>query len=134
MADVVDSLTVFSGARKKVYRLTSISDGTGESAVVKIDRSTLIGPNGAVPTNIVIEEMQWSIQGFASVRLFWDQATDDEIVMLAPGNGVATWVAVGGLKCPTTPTSAAEGDVILTTNGAQSGATYTITLVVRLKD
>lgn len=134
MADTVDTLTVFSGARKKVYRFTNISDGTGESTVVKVDRSTLTGPNGFVPTYLVIEELQWSIQGFASVRLFWDHTADDEIVMLAPGNGVATWVAGGGLKAPQAPSAAADGDIILTTNGAQSGATYEITMVVRLKD
>ena len=135
MADTVDTLTVFSGARKKAYRFTNISDGTGESAVVKIDRSTLLGPSGTVPTYILIEEIQWSIQGFASVRLFWDQSADDEIVMLAPGNGVASWVAVGGLMAPQSPgATAAYGDVLLTTNGAQSGATYTITVVCRLKD
>lgn len=134
MADTVDTLNVFTGTRKRVYRFTNISDGTGESTVVKIDRSTLTGPNGSAPTYIVIEEIQWSIQGFASVRLFWDDATDDEIVMLAPGNGVASWVAVGGLKHPQVPGDATEGDILLTTNGAQSGATYTITMVVRLKD
>ena len=134
MSDVVDTLTVFSGARKKVYRFTNISDGTGESTVVKIDRSTLTGPNGAVPTYIVIEELQWSIQGFSSVKLYWDHTADDEIVMLAPGNGVATWVAAGGMKPPQAPSAASDGDVILTTVGAQSGATYEITMVVRLKD
>ena len=134
MADTVDTLNVYRGARKKVYRFTNISDGTGESVVVKIDRSALTGPNGLIPTYIVIEELQWSIQGFASVRLFWDHTTDDEIVILAPGNGVATWVAAGGLKPPQAPSAAGDGDVLFTTNGAQSGATYEITMVVRLKD
>jgi len=134
MTDVVDTKTVFGGTRKRVYMFTNISDGTGESAVTKIDRSSLTGPNGLAPTYLIIEEIQWSIQGFASVRLFWDDGTDDEIVMLAPGNGVASWVAVGGLKHPQVPGDATEGDLLLTTNGAQSGATYTITMVVRLKD
>lgn len=134
MADVVDTKTVFSGTRKKVYMFTNISDGTGESVIVKVDRSTLTGPNGVAPTYLIIEELQWSIQGFASVRLFWDDATDDEIIMLAPGNGVATWVAVGGLKHPQVPGDATEGDILLTTNGAISGATYSITMVIRLKD
>lgn len=134
MADTVDTLTVFSGSKKKVYRFTNVSDGTGESDVIKIDRSSLTGPNGDVPTYIVIEELQWSIQGFASVRIEWDDATDDEAIILAPGNGVATWVAVGGLKHPQVPGSAGEGDVLFTTNGGATGSTYSITMVVRLKD
>jgi len=134
MADTVDTKTIFSGARKKVYMFINISDGTGESDVVKIDRSSLTGQNGLAPTYLVIEEIQWSIQGFASVRLEWDDGTDDEAIVLAPGNGVASWVAVGGLKHPQVPGDATEGDLLLTTNGAQSGATYTITIVIRLKD
>ena len=135
MSDTVQTNTVFSGKRKKVYQFTNISDGTGESAVVKIDRSGLTGPSGTIPTNIIIEELQWSIQGFASVRLYWEHSSgDDEIALLAAGNGVATWVAVGGLKQPTTVAAATDGDIYITTNGAQSGATYTITIVVRLKD
>jgi len=134
MADTVNTQTIFSGARKKVYMFSNISDGTGESAVVKIDRSGLTGQNGVAPTYLVIEELQWSIQGFTSVRLYWDDGTDDEIIMLAPGNGVATWVAVGGLKAPQVPGDATEGDIQLTTAGALSGATYSITMVVRLKD
>jgi len=134
MADTVDTKTIFSGARKKVYMFINISDGTGESDVVKIDRSSLTGQNGLAPTYLVIEEIQWSIQGFASVRLEWDDGTDDEAIVLAPGNGVASWVAVGGLKHPQVPGDATEGDLLLTTNCAQSGATYTITIVIRLKD
>src|SRR3990167_3235560 len=135
MTDTVQTNTIFSGARKKVYQFTNISDGVGESAVVKIDRSTLTGPSGTVPTNIVVEQLQWSIQGFTSVRLFWEHSSgDDEIVLLAPGNGVASWVAVGGLKQPTAVSAATDGDIYITTNGAVSGATYTITIVVRLKD
>jgi len=135
VADTVQTNTIFSGARKKVYQFTNISDGTGESAVVKIDKSTLTGPNGSAPTNLIIEEIQWSIQGFASVRLYWEHASgDDEIIPLAPGNGIATWVAVGGLKQPTAPSAASDGDIFITTNGAVSGATYSITMVVRLKD
>jgi hypothetical protein len=134
VADTVDTKTIFSGARKKVYMFINISDGTGETDVVKIDRSSLTGPNGAIPTYIIIEEVQWSIQGFASVRIEWDDGTDDEALVLAPGNGVASWVAVGGLKHPQAPGAAGEGDITFTTDGAQSGATYTITMVVRLKD
>jgi len=134
MVDTVDTLNVFIGTRKRVYRFTNTSDSTGESAVIKIDRSGLVGPNGSVPTYIVIEEIQWSIQGFTSVSLLWDDGTDDEIVTLAAGTGVASWVEFGGLKPPQVPGSAGEGDVLLTTAGAVAGATYTITMVVRLKD
>lgn len=131
MADVVDSKVLFNGTRKYSVRLTNVSDGTGESAVIKVDISTLIGPNGAAPTSAKVREVLWSIQGFTSVRLFWDHTTDDEIVVLSAGNGYANYEGVGGMNDP--KTTGGTGDILLTTAGAVSGATYDITLVLELK-
>lgn len=131
MADTVDSQVVFSGPRRYVVKLTNISDGTGESAVVKVDKSALTGPAGGAPGRLVLEEISWDIQGFTSIRLHWDATTDDEIVVLGPGSGQMSWAGVGGLVDPAS--TGTTGDIILTTNGHSSGDTYTITLVVRLK-
>lgn len=132
MADSVDSLVVFSGKNKYVVRLTNISDGTGESGVVKVDKSALIGPDGVnEPGKLVLEEVQWSIQGFSSVRLLWDHTTDDELAVLGSGNGFFNFKNAGGLVDPAS--TGGTGDILLTTAGAASGATYDITLVVRLK-
>ena len=87
MVDTVDSKVVFAGTRRRVVHLTNISDGTGEADVVKVDVSALTGPDGTAPTYTVIEEIQWSINGFTSVRLEWDATTDDEIAILGTGNG-----------------------------------------------
>ena len=132
MADAVDTLTPIKGGNRIIIRCTNVSDGTGESAVIKIDKSTLIGPDGVnEPGKIVLEEVQWSIQGFSSVRLFWDHTTDDEICVLGTGNGYFNFKNAGGLTDPAS--SGGTGDVLLTTAGAISGATYDITLVCRLK-
>ena len=132
MADTVDSLVVFKGQRRYSVRLTNVSDGTGESAVPKVDISTLTGPNGIAPTKTVVEEIQWSIQGFTNVSLFWDHTTDDEIAKLGSGNGYFNFRQLGGLTDPAS--AGGTGDILLTTAGAVSGATYDITLVIRLKD
>jgi len=132
MADVVDTLVVFSGTRKRVVRLTNVSDGIGESAVTKVDISALVGPNGSAPTSVKVMEILWSIQGFTSVRLFWDHTTDDEIAVLGTGNGYADYSSVGGLMDP--KSTGGPGDILLTTAGATSGNTYDITLVLQLKD
>ena len=130
MADSVDSIVVFSGTRRRVVRLTNVSDGTGESAVVKVDKSTLTGPDGTEPTKLVVEKIEYATSGM-QVRLFWDHTTDDEIAIL-DGHGCMDWSAVGGLV---DPASAGEtGDIVLTTSGHTSGDTYTITLYLRLKD
>ena len=41
MADTVTSLTIQEGQRKAVLKFTNASDGTGESAVKKVDVSAL---------------------------------------------------------------------------------------------
>lgn len=129
MADSVDSLVVQSGGKRHIVRLTNISDGTGESAVVKVDLSTLVKSDGSVPTRTSVEEIFWNIQGFTSVRLYWDHTTDDEIAVLS-GSGYLDMNGFGGLKDPAS--TGGTGDILLTTAGAVSGATYTIILVVEL--
>ena len=41
MADAVTSQTILDGERLFIGKFTNLSDGTGETAVVKIDVSTL---------------------------------------------------------------------------------------------
>ena len=41
MVDVVTSQTIFDGERKAVMKFTNVSDGTGETAVLKVDVSAL---------------------------------------------------------------------------------------------
>lgn len=128
MADTVDSIVQLSGKRKYIIRLTNISDGTGESAVTKVDKSTLTTLAGVEPTYLAIVSAQWSIQGFSSVRLLWDNTTDDEALIMATGNGYRCF------EPPLHPASASAqtGDLLLTTAGAVNGATYDIELELLL--
>lgn len=131
MADTVDSKVIFAGTRKRVVKFTNISDGTGESAVVKVDISALTGPDGTPPTAVKVMEILWSIQGFTSVRLHWDHTTDDEIAVLT-GTGYMDFTGVGGLMDPRS--AGGTGDIVLTTANTTAGNTYDITLVLQLKD
>jgi len=128
MPDTVDSKVIHNGRRYAVH-LTNVSDSTGESAVAKIDISTLTDTNGAVCTAFVIDRIEYNIQGFTSVRLFWDHTADDEIAVLPAGSGVLDWSVLGGKADP--KSDGGTGDVLLTTAGAVNGATYDITLVGR---
>lgn len=132
MADVVDTLVLQTGS-KRTYcaRFTNVSDGTGEAAVVKVDLSALIGPNGRAPLSTSVMEMRWNIQGFTSVRLFWAHTTPDEITVLS-GNGYVDYTDFGGLADPRT--AGGTGNITITTAGAAAGATYDISLVLELKD
>ena len=136
MADAVTTRTVGETAAQLVVHLTNISDGTGESAVVKVDKSTFFAPDAAEPAALDIESVRWNVQGFTSVRLLWDHTADDTGLVLS-GSGYDDFRGedmerVPGLCALKDPRSAGgTGDIILTTAGAVSGATYDITLVLR---
>jgi len=130
MADAVDSKVIYSGRRYGLH-LTNVSDGTGESAVTKVDISTLVDPNGATATYSAIDRVEYNIRGFTSVRLLWDHTTDDEIAVLPTGSGVMDWSVGGGNVDPRS--TGGTGDVLLTTAGATSGATYDLTIWLRPK-
>jgi hypothetical protein len=132
MADAVTSEYVFNGQRRKLLHLTNVSDGTGESAVVKIDVSAITFRNGLVPTYSTIDAIEYNIQGFSSVRLYFDADTDDEVTLLPTGMGVLDFYAYGGKTDP--KTTGYTGDVKLTTAGAASGSTYDIRIHFRPKN
>jgi hypothetical protein len=57
MADAVTSQTIQDGERKAVLKFTNISDGTGETNVVKVDVSTLtqIAPVNLAPRSQLLK-------------------------------------------------------------------------------
>lgn len=129
MADSTDNLVLQSGGKHHIVRLQNISDGTGESGVVKVDLSALVKSDGTAPTKSRVKEIFWNSGGFTSIRLYWDHTTDDEIAALS-GSGYLDFHSIGGLLDPAS--TGGTGDILLTTAGAISGATYTIVLVVEL--
>ena len=137
MADTVSTNTIINGAatggsKRAVVHMVCVSDGSGESLVVKADRSAFIlpGTTGQAPSKLHVASMRWNIQGFAYVTLFWDHTADDVIMRLS-GNGYENFETYGCLRDPNTSgdtVTGAIGDVILTSTGAASGATYDITM------
>lgn len=138
MADAVTKIVVADTPTHHVVHLTNIGDGTGESQVVKVDKSTLVALGGLEPASLDIEQVRWNIQGFTSVRLLWDHSTDD-VALVLNGSGfddfrgadgdIPNFQRLGGLPDPRS--TGATGDILLTTNGGSSGASYDITLWLR---
>lgn len=130
MADTVSTNTLFNGARKLVVQLNCVSDGTGESAVVKVDKSTLTGLNRSEPSKLVVESIDWMVDGM-TVELFFDRTSDVKIATLV-GTGYTDYKCpAGGLQDTGT---GGTGDIILTSTGATSGDSYKILLTLRKKD
>ena len=129
MADAVDSRVIYNGKRYYVVHLQNNSDGTGESAVNKVDISTLTTADGGVCTYTAIDTIVGEVWG-GEVQLVWDHTTDDKIALLS-GFVNIDWSYEGG---KVDPRSAGDtGDILLTTNGFTSASGYDLTLRIRKK-
>lgn len=118
MADAVTSQTLVSGKRNAVMKFTNLSDGTGESAVKKVDMSDL----GA--SSLKVAKIHYSVTGMV-VTLLWDADTDVRMVDLN-GDGCFDFTGFGGLI--NNAGTGVTGDINLTTVGHTSGDNYTIIL------
>lgn len=127
MADAVTSQTILDGERLFIGKFTNISDGTGETAVVKIDVSTL-NPNaaGLACNGVKINKIWAQTQGMA-VDILWDADTD-LLCETIPENQfyLMDYSSFGGL--PNNAGTGKTGDVMFSTVGAAAGDRYTITL------
>lgn len=134
MADAVTSQTLFDDGGHVVIHFTNISDGTGESAVTKVDASTLVG--GASTTRYAVEKIAWSTVGMG-FNLLWDADTD--IVFFTTGNsnsqGEQDFTKGGtgpnGVGIKNNAGTGVNGDIKLTTVGHTSGDAYNLTLWLR---
>lgn len=131
MADSVSSKTIFNGSRKLIMQFTNLSDGTGESAVVKVDKSTFTGPNGLEPSSLRIDMIEGDAAGM-EVFLYSDHTTDVPIARLGGlGRFKIDYRPMGGVY---TGGTGDTGDITLTTAGHSSGDSYNIVIHMTKKD
>ena len=128
MADAVTATTVEDGPKKAVFYLTNTSDGTGESAVTKIDVSGLASlQDGTACTGVRIEKIVFTNVGMG-VKILWN-ATTNVIAAQLPADYSDTldYSDMSGLP-NVAASSGKTGDVKLTTVGHSDGDTYSIVL------
>ena len=127
MADAVTTQTIIDGERNCVMKFTNVSDGTGESAVAKVDVSALAAnANGKACSEVRIKRISHAIVGM-SVQLFFNASTNVLAMELAESsNGHMDFKDFGGI--PNNAGSGKNGDILFTTKGHSSGDTYSITL------
>ena len=76
MADAVTSQTIIDGERNCVMKFTNVSDGTGESAVAKVDVSALSSNSaGKSCSEVRIMRVSHAIVGM-SVQIFFNASTN----------------------------------------------------------
>ena len=130
MADAVTATSVIDGPRSAVIYCTNTSDGTGESAVTKIDVSALSNDpmSGKACSSVVIEKIYYQTIGMG-VKIFFNASTDVLAWQLA-----ADWsdtLDFSEFGIPDTEATGTTGDIQFTTVGHSSGDVYVIVMQVR---
>ena len=129
MADTVTSQTIQDGERVAVLKFTNVSDGTGESAVKKVDVSALTKNSaGESCTSVSIARIYWACVGMR-VNIEFD-ATTNVLAMPLPADstGDEYYDLFSGI--PNNAGSGVTGDIDFTTVGHSSGDAYSIILVL----
>jgi len=127
MADAVTSQTLLDGERLAIMKFTNISDGTGETAVTKVNVANL-AKNGAglACTGVTVNKITSVCHGM-EVRMYWDATTDVPFFLAAVNtNYTNDFSAIGGI----TNNSGAgkNGNIVFSTADASAGDTYTVVL------
>ena len=127
MADAVASQTIFDGEHTAIMKFTNISDGTGESKVVKVNASALL-PNAAgfACNGVILKKIHASTHGM-EVQIWWD-ATTDVLAWTVPQNSQYTWDFSDFNGIPNNAGTGKTGDVLFSTVDASNGDMYSIIL------
>lgn len=127
MADAVTSQTIQDGERTAVLRFTNVSDGTGESAVKKVDVSALAtNSRGVTCTEVSIQRIYWATVGM-SVKLDFD-ATSNVLAIGLPADSTGDEYYDNFTAIPNNAGGGKTGDIDFTTTGHSSGDNYMIIL------
>ena len=123
MADAVATQTILDGPKYAVLKFTNVSDGTGESAVTKVDVSGLAtSANGTTCTGATIQKIWWQCTGM-KVNILFDATSDVLAIQLHD------YTSFGGI--PNNGGSGVTGDIKFTTVGHDNTDTYTVILYLR---
>jgi hypothetical protein len=129
MADAVTTQIIFQGDKQVVMKFTNISDGTGESAVLKVDVSAL-NPYQGNPCVAVQVDRIYAMTSGMDVRMLWD-ATTDQIIVTIPANVAQTFNFDDWGGIDNNAGAGSNGDILFTTVGASAGDSYSIILYLR---
>ena len=130
MADAVATQTIQDDAKTAIFRFTNVSDGTGESAVVKIDVSSLAPDpmTNAACSSVTLQKIYYTTIGMG-VKVFFDADTDVLAWQLnADWTDTLDFSDFTGI--PNNSGSGKTGDIAFTTVGHSSGDVYNIVIQV----
>lgn len=127
MADAVTTQVLYESASEYVAKFTNISDGTGESAVVKVDVSAL----SPACAEVDILKVMYMTNGL-QVRILWDASTDVPAMILTESHSDEfDFRDYPGGRIRNNSGSGKTGDVLFTTLNHSTGDGYTVILWCR---
>ena len=130
MADAVTSQTIQDGEKTAIVKFTNVSDGTGESAVKKVDVSALANNSaGQACTSVSVSRIYWATVGM-SVKLEFDATSNVLLVHLPADSTGDEYYDDRFSGIPNNAGSGVTGDIDFTTVGHSSGDAYSIILVL----
>tara|TARA_R100000315_G_scaffold61508_1_gene40164 strand:+ start:1303 stop:1710 length:408 start_codon:yes stop_codon:yes gene_type:complete len=130
MADAVATQTIQDDGKTAIFRFTNVSDGTGESAVVKIDVSSLAPDpmTNAACSSVTLQKIYYTTIGMG-VKVFFDADTDVLAWQLnADWTDTLDFSDFTGI--PNNSGTGKTGDIAFTTVGHSSGDVYNIVIQV----
>ncbi len=127
MADAVTTQTLMDGERLAVMKFTNISDGTGETAVTKVNVSTLsANGNGQPCTGVIVNKITSVCHGM-EVRMYWDASTDVPFFLSTVNTNYENdFSKIGGIT--NNAGAGKTGNIVFSTSDQTNGDTYTVVL------
>ena len=130
MADAVATQTIQDDGKTAIFRFTNVSDGTGETLVVKIDASSLAPDpmTSAACTSVGIQKIYYSTIGMG-VKIFFDASTD-VLAWQLNADWSDTLDFTDFTSIPNNSGSGKTGDILFSTVGASNNDVYNIIIQV----
>jgi len=127
MADAVTSQTLIDGERLAIMKFTNISDGTGETAVTKVNVANLASSgSGKACTGVIVNKITSVCHGL-EVRMYWDASTDVPFFLSTINTNYENdFSSIGGIT--NNSGTGKNGNIVFSTADASSGDTYTVVL------
>jgi hypothetical protein len=115
------------GERVAIMKFTNISDGTGETAVTKVNVANLAASgSGQACTGVIVSKISSICHGM-EVRMYWDATADVPFFLSTVNtNYMNDFSGFGGI----TNNSGAgkNGNIVFSTSDQTAGDTYTVVL------
>jgi hypothetical protein len=127
MADAVTSQTLLDGERLAIMKFTNISDGTGETAVTKVNVANLArSGSGQACTGVTVTKITSVCHGL-EVRMYWDATVDVPFFLSTINTNYENdFSSIGGIT--NNAGAGKNGNIVFSTADQSLGDTYTVVL------